>query len=769
MALTGNINESDLIPGSVTPGEPLISAELFDVLEDVFMVTDLEYRVVSINTAGLKRCGMSAEIARGRHCYELMACGPSLPPHCPALRAKASGKTETYINFYPETDEYDSVKVTPLYKDGALNGFVESRRNVTEQSRALSLLCASEERFKKLFTDSSDAIMTLNERGFIDCNPATLKIFGCESREEFISKHPSEFSPKLQRDGRQSTEAADEHIRTAYQTGRNFFEWLHLRKDGTTFSASVLLSRIDLIGKPILQAVVRDITAQKRAEEEIRNLNKQIEFVLGATGTGLDIIDGEFNIVYIDPSWAEVYGDPAGKKCFAYFMNRTEPCPDCGVTRALNTKQTVVSEENLIQEGNRPVQVISIPFQDESGKWLAAEINVDISERINFEKKLIKAKEEAEKANRLKSAFLANMSHEIRTPMNLIIGYSELLRDYTELTPDQLKFVDVICNAGDHLLDLINDIIDMSMIESDQFFLKKKPVDLVQFLDELRNTFTKKAMEKPEVSLIIGSAPDGAAQFIFTDPTRLRQVLSNFLGNAFKFTYRGEIELGTRFSGDSLEFFVRDTGIGFEDNKLDHLFQRFQQADDGIAEKFGGTGLGLAISKAIAEHFGGHVWAESVPGSGSVFYLSIPYEPVQESGGETSLESAEYSDLSGKKILVAEDNDTSFEALSMVLGHEGMLVLRARNGLEAVRAVDINHDLAAVLLDIRMPEMNGYDAAIKIKALRPGLPVIAQTAFALNEEREKCLASGCDDYLSKPIKKSELLRVLRRFLTNSRN
>ena len=245
----------------------------------------------------------------------------------------------------------------------------------------------AESKFRTLFELSGDAVMLLDDKGFFDCNEMAVKIFGCKDKAEFCSKHPADLSPVNQPSGIDSRVLANQQIADAMKAGCSHFEWVHKTVDGVEFSSDVLLSAIELDGKQVLQAAVRDITERKQAEEEINELKQQMEFVLGSTKTGLDIIDSDLNMVYIDPAWAKVYGDPKGRKCYEYFMGRDEACPDCGAKKALETKKIVVADEVLVKEGNRLVQVTTIPFQNKKGEWLVSEVNVDITERRIQEQK----------------------------------------------------------------------------------------------------------------------------------------------------------------------------------------------------------------------------------------------------------------------------------------------------------------------------------------------------------------------------------------------
>jgi PAS domain S-box-containing protein len=416
-----------------------------------------------------------------------------------------------------------------------------------------------------------------------------------------------------------------------------------------------------------------------------------------------------------------------------------------------------------VQKGGKIITVeITSHMVNYNGRKAEVVLASDVSARINAEETLLKAKQKAEESDRLKSAFLANMSHEIRTPINAILGFSQLLTD-EEVTPESRdQFVKVICSNAHQLLHIIEDIIDISKIEVNQLkvdITQEVPVNSLLF--DLFLMF-KSAAQASGVNLYLSQGLSDVKATVFTDGMRLRQILNNLIGNSLKFTQKGFVKAGYRLKDNLLEFFVEDSGIGISDKQKDIIFEPFRQAENTFSKKrFSGTGLGLTISKALSELLGGSIWLESTEGKGSKFMFTIPYKPVHpepEISGDTP------SGKEQKQILVAEDEVANFLYLEMLLVKDGYRTLHATNGLEAVDMVSKNPDIAMVLMDIRMPVMDGYEATRRIKEMRPQIPVIAQTAYAFAEEREKILACGCDEILTKPILKGQVLDVLTRYL-----
>ena len=381
------------------------------------------------------------------------------------------------------------------------------------------------------------------------------------------------------------------------------------------------------------------------------------------------------------------------------------------------------------------------------------------------------ARRKAEESNKLKSAFLANMSHEIRTPMNGIIGFSNLLRNYSQLTKEKIEqYIDVITSNSKLLLNLINDIIDISKIEANQIKINNSECNIRDLFNELEQFFSNELKRSQKQHIQIKKVlPEDKDLCIITDEERIRQMLYNLLDNAVKFTREGTIELGCQINDDAhIEFYVRDTGIGIEENKISLIFERFRQADDSSSRQFGGSGLGLAICRGIADKMGGIIKAESKVGIGSIFRVVIPYVPIRinsTDSGNPVKNAKPSANFKGKKILIVEDITESFELLKEFLSPAGIIIQWAKNGAEAVEFCSVDPSINLVLMDLQLPVLNGYLATRKIKQLRPRLVVIAQTANAMQDEKYKAIQYGCDDVITKPISQSELFRILSLNLT----
>ena len=397
----------------------------------------------------------------------------------------------------------------------------------------------------------------------------------------------------------------------------------------------------------------------------------------------------------------------------------------------------------------------------------------DLTERKEMERQFVIAKSKAEEADQLKTAFLANMSHEVRTPMNAIIGFTDLLLNDKIKESERKEYLNLILQSGNMLVKIIDDIIDISKIESRQITICPVKFDISDFLSELHSVFREfiRKDEGKEIDLILNIDEDDDTVLV-TDPHRLKQVFNNLLGNAQKFTSKGFIEFGFKSVDENhAYFYVKDTGIGIPSDKQHLIFDRFIQIEDCYTKEFGGTGLGLTITKNIITLMGGNIWVESESGNGTTFHFILPKnfgkEEVTEESNLRLSDIKEKLSLKKHHILIAEDEELNYYYLYEVLRKNGAKVIWAKNGLEAINVVESNPNIDMVLMDIKMPEVNGLEAIKYIKLIRPELPIIAQTAFVMDNDREVCLKAGCVDFITKPIKVDQLIEMITRHIPHN--
>jgi len=377
---------------------------------------------------------------------------------------------------------------------------------------------------------------------------------------------------------------------------------------------------------------------------------------------------------------------------------------------------------------------------------------------------LIAAKIKAEESDRLKTAFLHNISHEIRTPMNAIMGFSGFLSDPDMSEEQKTHFAQVIQQSSQQLLSIIDDIVRIATIEAGQEKLNENELHLNNLLVFLREQFAAKAGVK-NLSFEMMPGLDDDRSLIIADETKLMQILSNLLENAIKFTREGQVLVGYTLKHGQLEFFVKDTGIGIPESMHETIFNRFSQVESSISRQFGGSGLGLSISKAYVDLQGGKIWVESEPGEGSSFYFTLPYRHVSLANNRSDVSpiTLQTEEGQGTTFLVAEDEDLNFMLVRELLRKFEVKIIRAVNGAEAVEIARTTK-VDMVLMDLKMPVMDGFEATRTIKSFLPDLPIVALTAYSLEADRERAIQSGCADVIVKPINREHLYERLNAYL-----
>ncbi|MBN1989300.1 MAG: PAS domain S-box protein [Bacteroidales bacterium] len=518
-----------------------------------------------------------------------------------------------------------------------------------------------------------------------------------------------------------------------------------------------------------IEAFVFDVTKQEEAEQQLIEHRNLLDLIVNNAPIGIWIAAPDGTYPVINRYFADAIGWNGNPNAVSLTQEEVAICA-ASDEWARRSPEPIFSEEPItfVDGKKHTLQVVKTRLLSSTGKDFGIlGIGHDISERKRYEVELRVAKNKAEESDRLKSAFLANMSHEIRTPLNGIIGFSKYLKDYTVSELEYRNVLDIICNSADHLLTIINDIIDISKLDAGQIKIHPERINLNKLLNEVHSFFYTKSGQREEKHLSVRlsmSLPDQDA-FIVADEVRLRQVLNNLVGNAVKFTHQGYVEIGYSLQADRsmLRFFVRDTGIGLSPDKHKVIFERFRQADDSTTREYGGTGLGLAISKSIVELMRGEIWVESQLGKGSTFYFTIPLVSSKALPAEPAVEALpvkQVVDVSGKRVLIVEDEPNSMLFLQSVLSRSGLQIDTAVNGKEAIEKALASPKPDLILLDLQLPLVSGYDVIKAIKAVDTQLPIIVQTAHAMLDEREQCMALGCNAFIAKPIDPEQLIQLV---------
>ena len=538
-----------------------------------------------------------------------------------------------------------------------------------------------------------------------------------------------------------------------------------------------------------IEGIVTDITERKLTEEALINSEAQKNAILNNLPHLAWLKDCEGKYLSVNESFAnsvhKSVEEILGKKDYDLYSDLIAQKYREEDLKIILTKKQLFIEEEMDKKW---FETFKAPIFDNDGRVIGITgISLEISKRKkteddiknyseklaiqNIKLKLINdelkmAKEKAEESDKLKSAFLANMSHEIRTPMNAILGFSTLMRTRVLTEEKRKDYIDLINSNCRQLLRIITDIIDISKIEAGQISIFNKNFNLNKMLQELYLNFSSQieAMQKP-IELVFKVGLTNEYSSVYTDKVRLEQILSNLLANAIKFTDRGKIEFGYFIDRRSdIVFYVKDTGIGMTQEEQNVIFDRFRQVSSSYNKIYGGTGLGLTISKGLAEKLGGKIWVESEIEVGSTFYFNIAYKPGIPVEKQPQIEYSKNYIWRGKVILIAEDEEVNYNLLETILLPTKAKILWAHNGVEAIKICKNTPEIDIVLMDIKMPDVNGFEATKRIKKNRKDLPIIAQTAYAMSVDEDNCLRAGCDDYIAKPLRIDDLLNKINNYL-----
>jgi PAS domain S-box-containing protein len=514
-----------------------------------------------------------------------------------------------------------------------------------------------------------------------------------------------------------------------------------------------------------------------KIEEALNNAYQFNKEIISYAGEGIVVYNNKFEYLIWNKFMEEFTGinssEIIGKNAFEVYPHLIESGIDKLIQSALSGEYCISPDLffNIKSTGKKGWFIGAFVPHFDSNKNIIGVIATiqDISAHKKVENELKKAKEKAEESDFIKSAFLANMSHEIRTPLNAIIGFTSLIKKDAAIINESKKYLEIIYNSGFHLLHLINDIIDLSKIEAGYIKIDETVCILKQILLEIYNTFYSEVSIKKDnkINLVLNYTSINSNQKVWIDDLRLKQILTNLLSNSVKFTREGTIEFGVNITNDKkfLEFYVKDSGIGISEDHVKIIFERFRQADESTTRKYGGSGLGLAISRELVKLMNGNIWVASQSEKGSTFYFTIPFRPVENDvENKTAMQvfTTNYN-WENKILLIVDDVEDIHLLYKDVLNNTKIKIINAENGQQAVDLC-MNQKIDLVLMDIRIPLINGYEATKLIKTYRKDIPIIAQTAYAFPEDKLKCIEAGCDDFISKPIQMQNLFELLAKYL-----
>ncbi len=709
-----------------------------------------------------------------------------------AIEAEKSTMNEENLTFANDGHfELTETIKTPLYNSkGEVVGVMGIGRDITQRKRQERALQESEMRFKTIFNETPMGIALIDsvDGHFYEVNPMYAQIVGRTIEQMTATNWMAITHPEDIQEDLDNMALMNSGKTSGYQMTKRY-----LKPDGAIVWVNLTVTPIS-ITKEIHSkhlCMVEDITESRHAEEQLRKLSQAVE----QSPVSIAITDPNGNIEYANPKFLEKTG-----------YSREEIIGQN--PRILKSGHTTKEEYKLLWEtinnGNDWRGEFLNKRKNGELYWESASISpitngkgdithfIAIKEEITYRKEtalllqeknnkieaqndqykylneeLVIAKNHAEESDKLKTSFLANMSHEIRTPMNGILGFAGLLKDPMLSGDEQKKYIDIIEKSGARMLNIINDIIDISKIESGLMKLKMTESNINDQIDYIF-TFFKPEVEIKGMKLSCLKSLTSIDSIIRTDREKVFAILINLVKNAVKYSNEGIIEFGYLKKGDYLEFFVSDTGIGIPKSRQKAVFERFIQADIDDKMAVQGAGLGLSISKAFIEMLGGKIWLESKLGKGSTFYFTIPYDKSVEEKTKNeniAIDSGIVNHLKKLKILIAEDDEISKLFINKVVQPFSKETLNVSDGEAAVAACNNNPDIDLVLMDIKMPIMDGYYATNEIRQFNKKVIIIAQSAYGLSSDIRKAIYVGCNDHISKPIDKHEFLILLQKHFT----
>ncbi len=654
----------------------------------------------------------------------------------------------------------------PVFDDNNyLIYIIPEGRDITENKLAQEKLEESKEKYRGLSEATFESIF-ISEKGICIEQNLSAKINFGYSDEEAIGRYGTEWIVPEDR------EKVMNNMMAGYEKP---YEVTALRKDGTTFPCVLLGKMMNYKGKQVRVTSLSDITEQKIAEDALKTSQIKYQELFEANTDGITIFELKnqdepiFKIIDMNENAAKMLG---------YSKEEMLLKTPFELEKDINPQKLKMRETDLLEKGFSNFET---KLFHKNGKEIDVEIKVkiinysqqialmnivrDITERKKTELELLTAKLKAEESDNLKSAFLANMSHEIRTPMNGILGFAELLKEPDLSTNKQNEYIEIIERSGNRMLNLINNIIDISKIESGLMEVYYSEVDINEKIIFTHDFFIPEAANK-NILLKINTPLQSNDAIIKTDKDKLYSILTNLVKNAIKFTEKGIIEIGYKLKEDYIIFYVKDTGVGIPLNRHKAIFERFIHADIKNKSAYQGAGLGLAITKAYVELLGGQICVESKEGIGSSFYFTIPYikysyPPDLNSTIPTEFQKSFFDKK--LKILIAEDDETSDLLITTLLNTVSTDILHTTNGTEVINIMKSNPDIDLVLMDINMPELNGYEATKQIRLFNKKVIIIAQTAYALLGDDVKALDAGCNDYIKKPLDNKILKQLIKKY------
>ncbi|HDJ33609.1 MAG TPA: hybrid sensor histidine kinase/response regulator [Bacteroidetes bacterium] len=641
---------------------------------------------------------------------------------------------------------------------------LEKRKIAGEKEQALQRLRESEEKYKSLFSNSHAVMMLVDpeDGGIVDVNPAACNFYGW-THKELTSKKISEINTL-------TAEEIEKEIKDAVAEKRNHFHFRHRKASGEIRDVEVYTGPITVEERILLYSIVHDITERRELGKALQESEKRYREMFVSNPLPMLIYEAEsFRIIEVNDAAVSKY-EYTREEFTKMTLEDLHPEEDIPALLAAAQESSEGFRYSRAWRHRRKdgslmmVEISSHALPEREGKKYQLALANDITARLEAENMLREAKEKAEASDRLKTAFLNNISHEVRTPLNGIVGFAGIMMNEDMPREEKEQALQVLQSSSDRLIGTINNYMDISLIVSGNMEVNITTVNCRELLQDLFMQCRDRAEAKGLQARLL--LPESLSDPVLkTDPDLLKKALGHLTDNAVKFTGEGEVVLGMRREEDQMVFFVRDTGPGIQKESLENIFAHFSQEDDSRTRKFEGSGLGLSIARGISGILGGVIEVDTEPGKGSEFRMVLPGEKnPPATAKETAAGIASERGEEPLKILVAEDDAASFFYLQKIMEKKMRAeMIYARNGQEAVEKFRENPGIALVLMDIKMPVMNGLEATRQIKSTDKNVPVLAITAYAMSGEEHMAREAGCDEYITKPVQVDLLLQKIQKY------
>jgi len=775
---------------------------LFEYSPDSIIIHDGK-TILDVNTSTIKISGLKSKDELIGKSISLMVHPDDLPKAKNRMNQMLKGlkkiENEEFRIITPTGKEL-TVLATPapiIFKNKP--AFMVTYHDITNRKKTERDLAEKEKQFHTVVESANDAIYLIDfyTTKIILANKQASIQTGY-SNKELLNRTILDINPRL------CDAKYRKKIKNKILTQKSIsLEIDNMHKNGNTFPAEVTISLIYFNGRKTILGFVKDITERKETENALKTSEEKFKkaFLTSPDSISISRIDtGEY--IAVNKSFTDILGyqekEVIGKTSLSLNIWKNRATRDKFIKRLVSggvVKNMAI--DFITKSGEIRHTLLSASIINLSEKPHILSIARDISDRRKAEEKLkmlneelkkqneeyeilnnnLKksmdririinreledAKHKAEESDRLKSAFLANMSHEIRTPMNGILGFSNLLKDTNNTPQERLTYLNVIEQSGNKLLSLINNLIDISRIELGQMGVNKSACNVTKQLKDIHLFFSQEAQQK-NIKLDYQEPPDNKQILLQTDCEKFNAIISNLIKNALKYTKEGRILYGFVKEGKNLKFFVKDTGIGIAKDRQNAIFDRFVQADIEDRNVYEGAGLGLSIAKAYVEMLGGKIWLESEEGKGSAFFFTIP----DNSPSKKTPSAVHQNDPPATKkntpklnILIVEDDTFSNQLLTLMLNKVAKKLFHASTGQEAIEIFKNHPEIDLIMMDIKMKEMDGYQTTKEIRKISNQVVIIAQTAYAMVGDKEKALAAGCNDYLTKPVMLKDILEKI---------